>query len=387
MKKYILSVLIVFFCVTAFAKSAAKSLDEVVSDAAEKFIEKAKDGTTVFLGDFNAQKADSTKSVELEKYVMGLLQQLLIDSDSLDVVERNQTEALERERNYQQTGNVRDEDWAELGAEFGAQYAVYGEGKWKSDTYVITLKMTNVETSKIVVSFRGEVSGKDKDLKSMLGKNEETTPTTKKKSNKITMGLTGGIHLEKGKYAKNGEDIVDALSQNSIYSAEDAGYNSLTGNFFFNYRLKYGFGLETGVGFWNGGGELIVKRNDAPFYAEKYKCTALDVPIMANFQFKLFRTSLKFAGGVNLSVPLGCTYVYRGMGSGDKVDEYPEKVLIPGLALGIDYMIPVFKRVGLDFQMRYIKDFVPYEINYKSETIELFKRSGVNFTAGIFCVL
>ena len=391
MKRKILFILLAFLCVAANAKSKAKPLDDVIEEAAEKFIEKAEVGSKVFLGIFEATKKDGTKSAELENYVMNYLQSLIVDSGALDVSERAQLESLQAEIDYQQAGNVKDEEWAEMGRQDGAQYAIYGKGEWKANSYVITLKMTHVESAKIVVNYRGEVIGKDKELKRMMGKIEEEKPSKKKALlSKMTVGAIGGLHAESGKYGEHGDKVIKEITDNAsnVYTVSDKGYNALTGGFFFNYRLRFGFGLETGAFFWNGGGEIVVTRGgDEQFYAEKYKLRAVDVPLALSFQFKLFRTSIKLQGGLNLAVPLESTFVFRGRGNGAKVDFSPERAVIPGFILGADYMIPIFRRAGLDFAVRYEKDFLPYEINYESEVLELFNRSSVNFMAGVYFIL
>ncbi len=393
MKKKILSIFFIFLAFCAFSKSKKKavSLDEAIEEAANKFIEKADVGSKVFLGNFDALNADGTKSSELENYIMNSLQTLLVDSSSLDVSERAQLESIQAEINYQQAGNVKDEEWVELGRQDGAQYAIYGSGKWKSSTYEIILKMTHIETAKIAFNYRGEVDGRDKELRQMLSKVAQTEPKKSKLAGKFTLALTGGFHGETGEHASWAEDNIFAVYQteNSNYSVKENQYDSLTGAFSINFKLGHGFGLESGVGFWNGGEEIIVSRNSTGdnFRAEKYKCSAVDVPLCASFQFKLFRTSIKLLGGMNFSLPLRATYVYRGLGAGDKVDFSPEKKIIPGLVLGFDYMIPVFRKIGLDFALRYEKDFLPYEINYESEVRELFTRSSVNIMAGLYCML
>ena len=404
MRKPIFAALLVFLCAGAFAKS--KSLDEVIADAAAKFSTKIGDEkVNVRIDKIDTRDDNNNFCADLSSYVSRTLLVKLTDSDNIDVVERENDNIIEQERNYQQAGNVRDEDWAELGAEFGAQYSIYGDGKPKASGYVINLKMTSIETKKII-SFQGVVSLRDKDLRNMLSKaaaagagtsakKAKSATSRKMPAHPMTVAASGGLSMSSRLNGSYYDELRDKYSdkggQSSIssgmYHIQESEYVSLTGRAIFNYRLWHGFGVETGAELFNGGGEIIIERDGNRFYAEKVKIVALDVPVCLSFQFKLFRTSLKTIAGLNLSVPLSCTYVYRGNGTGEKIDVHADSPVIPGFVFGVDYMIPLGRKFGLDFSFKFEGDFFPYSVELPSEKRELNARGSVGLMAGIYYML
>ncbi len=388
-KRFFIFIFLVFLCVDLSAKSKVKDLDEALDDAVVKLIAVAESGTQikVAIGEIRTVRSNGSVCTALEEFIRDYVQDKIVNSGSIKVLERSQVDALAKERDYQQTGAVKDEDWAEIGAALGANYIIYGEGKWLASSYLIFLKIANVETQEIEKTARVEVSKQDKELKRMIGSAD--SPERQKKSkftgDKIYLTANSSVYFGHSQCGDHGSDLIDDYESltSANYSGDFKSYISLGGNILLNVKLFHGFGIETGIGLWNGGGELLIDREGDLFYAEKYKLMGLETPIALSFQFKLFRTSLKLIAGANIFMPLNCTLVYRGNGTGDKQEVTLDKKFIPGFIAGADYIIPLGKYIYIDVAYRYEKDFTPLTIEYDSQSYEILNRSGSYLNAGI----
>jgi hypothetical protein len=85
----------------------------------------------------------------LSKYLIDELTAHIVNSGSFVVVERNNLEALQKELNFQMSGEVSDETAVSIGRKLGAQSIISGSVEPLGDAYRLHIQATEVESAAI----------------------------------------------------------------------------------------------------------------------------------------------------------------------------------------------------------------------------------------------
>jgi hypothetical protein len=110
---------LLFIGVTAFGQNNEVKLDEAVRGSAAYLVEQLTPGTKVAILNFSAEPAVSN-------YVIEELTVFLVNDRKLIVVDRSELELLQREMDFQLSGEVSDESAQSIGQRLGAQTIISG---------------------------------------------------------------------------------------------------------------------------------------------------------------------------------------------------------------------------------------------------------------------
>ena len=124
MKKIIFTLMFSVICAAAsFSQSKGVTIDNALTQAAEKFSSSLKNKTTV------AILGISSSYNELSEYMLGELTTDIVQLRKLQVVTRANLDVIKKEMNFQLSGEVSDETMQQLGAKTGAQTVISGSFK------------------------------------------------------------------------------------------------------------------------------------------------------------------------------------------------------------------------------------------------------------------
>ena len=162
-KKIIVGIaaLMLFSRGAAFAQTLV-TLDEAISRGAGEIEERVVLGSKVAVLNFNAS------SQRLSNYVIDEMTTQLVRSRNLIVVERANIELVQRELNFQISGDVSDESAQSIGRMLGAQYIISGSIEELRSNYVVRFRTIAVETAALQALTRVDVRN-DSQIKNLLG--------------------------------------------------------------------------------------------------------------------------------------------------------------------------------------------------------------------------
>ena len=112
----------------------------------------------------------------LSDYMVGVLNDELANVlEKTNVAERDEYSLalIQTESDYQMSGNVSDETIQEIGQALGADCIVLGDMKDVSGGWELTVRASTVESKKVLVSARGKISSKEKEVKFQIKKSKE----------------------------------------------------------------------------------------------------------------------------------------------------------------------------------------------------------------------
>jgi TolB-like protein len=143
------------------------TLDKALKEAAIQIDERIEAGVKIALINF------SSPSNKFSSYVLDELTANLVDSGKLTVVDRNETDLIRKEFDFQLSGDVSDDSMQSLGRMLGAQSIVSGSLTAIGRSYRIIIRVLNVETAAVAVQYRTDIAN-DKRVQDLL---DGTTPT------------------------------------------------------------------------------------------------------------------------------------------------------------------------------------------------------------------
>ena len=170
---------VLFVALPLFAKEA--TLEDTVADAAKK-ISRAIDGKvqTVAVIDIRSDHW------ALSDYIVDELNHELTNMlEQTNVAERDEysLSLIQQESDYQFSGAVSDETIQEIGAALGADCIVLGNMETVSGGWQLILRASMVESKKVLTSWRGKVSNKEKEVKFQVEKSKKPRPMAQNTGN------------------------------------------------------------------------------------------------------------------------------------------------------------------------------------------------------------
>ena len=172
----------------SFSQSKGVTIDNALTQAAEKFSSSLKNKTTV------AILGISSSYNELSEYMLGELTTDIVQLRKLQVVTRANLDVIKKEMNFQLSGEVSDETMQQLGAKTGAQTVISGTFKPLGTLYVLDIQAFDVTTATIQDTYRSNVVS-DETLE-LLTKKKVVNAAGKIQSNDYTAGERLGIGFQ-----------------------------------------------------------------------------------------------------------------------------------------------------------------------------------------------
>lgn len=172
----------------SFSQSKGVTIDNALTQAAEKFSSSLKNKTTV------AILGISSSYNELSEYMLGELTTDIVQLRKLQVVTRANLDVIKKEMNFQLSGEVSDETMQQLGAKTGAQTVISGTFKPLGTLYVLDIQAFDVTTAAIQDVYRVNVAS-DETLE-LLTKKKIVGTSGKIRANDYTAGERLGIGFQ-----------------------------------------------------------------------------------------------------------------------------------------------------------------------------------------------
>lgn len=223
----------------SFSQSKGVTIDNALTQAAEKFSSSLKNKTTV------AILGISSSYNELSEYMLGELTTDIVQLRKLQVVTRANLDVIKKEMNFQLSGEVSDETMQQLGAKTGAQTVISGTFKPLGTLYVLDIQAFDVTTATIQDTYRVNVAS-DETLE-LLTKKKVVNAAGKIQSNDYTAGERLGIGFQNillglGSYRNGhwGDGILMTAADGISILCAAYGDGSITGTII-GASIAYGF--------------------------------------------------------------------------------------------------------------------------------------------------
>jgi len=120
------------------------NLDSVIQEGSDYIISKLPIKSRIGVVNMNSS------SVNLSNYVIDGIIMHLVNQDNFMVIERYELETVQREQEYQLSGEVSDETAVSIGKQLGTQMIVTGSILPFGNDYSLRLKITDVQTAQII---------------------------------------------------------------------------------------------------------------------------------------------------------------------------------------------------------------------------------------------
>jgi hypothetical protein len=149
-----------------YAEDTEVTLNQAIKGSASYFVERLEHGTKIAILNFSASPA-------LSDYVIEELSVVFVNNGNLIVVDRSELELLQKEIDFQYSGEVSDESAQSIGKKLGAQTILSGSFSSIGNLWRMRIKALEVETAKIqgIVTYSVK---KDTVLSSLLPKQPKT---------------------------------------------------------------------------------------------------------------------------------------------------------------------------------------------------------------------
>ena len=223
----------------SFSQSKGVTIDNALTQAAEKFSSSLKNRTTV------AILGISSSYNELSEYMLGELTTDIVQLRKLQVVTRANLDVIKKEMNFQLSGEVSDETMQQLGAKTGAQTVISGSFKPLGTLYVLDIQAFDVTTATIQDTYRSNVVS-DETLE-LLTKKKIVGTSGKIQANDYTAGERLGIGFQNillglGSYRNGhwGDGILMTAADGIAILCAAYGDGSITGTII-GASIAYGF--------------------------------------------------------------------------------------------------------------------------------------------------
>lgn len=223
----------------SFSQSKGVTIDNALTQAAEKFSSSLKNKTTV------AILGISSSYNELSEYMLGELTTDIVQLRKLQVVTRANLDVIKKEMNFQLSGEVSDETMQQLGAKTGAQTVISGTFKPLGTLYVLDIQAFDVTTATIQDTYRVNVAS-DETLE-LLTKKKIVGTSGKIQANDYTAGERLGIGFQNillglGSYRNGhwGDGILMTAADGIAILCAAHGDGSITGTII-GASIAYGF--------------------------------------------------------------------------------------------------------------------------------------------------
>ena len=168
----ILACVLVFGAKEIYAQTVA--IDTAINNAGDEFSHNLRTGSKV------AILAVRSGSMRMSNFIIEELTSVLVNQRVVTVVDRAQLDLVQKEINFQMSGEVSDSSVQLIGRKLGAQYIVSGSFEPIGDYYRFRVRAIEVETAAITLSYSANVRS-DQVVASLMSGREINPPVTKSK--------------------------------------------------------------------------------------------------------------------------------------------------------------------------------------------------------------
>ena len=246
MKRIILMFMVMMFTGLCFAQTTATTLDRAINDAVMYIEGRLKNGSKLVILNM------STSQVRLSDYIIDEIATNMVNNNKLIVVDRRNLELIQREMNFQMSGEVSEETAQEIGRKLGAQYIISGSLTPLGNVYRLRVQVLSVETAQIAGMQNLNVLGNDRVITALVpgeGGEERKTGGTNVAAVSQNLGTLiyddPGTKPEKKVPARNGNFEITQGKQLRVPINMDKFYAAAKTSL---EKLKYEVNLE-GTGY------------------------------------------------------------------------------------------------------------------------------------------
>ncbi|MDR3333634.1 MAG: CsgG/HfaB family protein, partial [Treponema sp.] len=141
MKLFLAGMLLSLFAISAFAQQDSLPMDQAISSSMSTLLMRLPEQTKVAILNFTAPNA------AVSDYIIEELIAFIVNNSTHTVVDRQNLETLQREMNFQLSGEVDDTTAQSIGKKVGANTIVSGSLTPLGKGYRLRLRAINVETA------------------------------------------------------------------------------------------------------------------------------------------------------------------------------------------------------------------------------------------------
>jgi TolB-like protein len=359
-------VLICAVCTTAAGAPAdgVMTLDKAIHASGVELTKRLPKGTVVVVSNFSAATGN------LSDYVIEELSRVLVKNGSLKVAARRELELLQREMNFQLSGEVSDETQQAIGKKLGAQTVISGSLIPMGTTYLLRIKAINVESALTQASESYTIQ-RDERLIALLDPSAGKSAPSKTWSDfRLDLGVRAGVSP---RFYTLSDDINGSASNGVSFE----GAAQLTATFL-SFNL-FGFPLDlaaqTELMFTHDTVNYTTQDEDQE-YSGSFSFLSLRIPLLAELVIGFPRFSLAVFTGPHFTIPLG-----------------KMRYTVDGNSTSFSYSVPMGWTVGMQgwislgpgsvvVDIRYAGDFGRTSIDGAPGTLSVFSRGMLSFSAG-----
>jgi TolB-like protein len=286
-------VLVCAICGTAVGAPAEVTLDEAIIFSGTYLASQLSYGTVVVVSNFNATTAS------LSDYVIEELTKFLVKDGGLQVVARRELELLQREMDFQLSGEVSDETQQAIGKKMGAQTVISGSLSSVGGAYLMRIKAINVESA-VTQASESYTIRRDERLIALLDPSAGKSARSKTWSDlRIELGARIGVSP---RFYTLSDDINGSASNGASFE----GTAQVTA-LFLSFNLL-GFPVDLAAQM-----ELMFTHDTVNYstqdegeeYSGSFSYPSLRIPILAGLLVDFERFSLAVFTGPHFTIPLG----------------------------------------------------------------------------------
>jgi TolB-like protein len=381
-KKYLLMV----FCVCALTICSAQdfmTLDAAIDRATSYLFERIPAGSKVVVFNFNASQP------KLSNYIIDELTARIVNNAALTVVDRQNLEMLQKELNFQLSGEVSDETAVSVGKKLGAQSIISGSISPLGDIYRLQIRAIEVETAKIqgmqninimqdpiLAALTGSkfVQSQARYLASQNNAASQNKDSWKLK--RLYIGLRPGAALH---FYDTVGSMYDGQQAEMGASVDFAVQAAVQFSQFFALQTEV---TVTGDSTHINATETVSDEYGRPLYAYdttySYDSTSLVIPVLAKFTFKPGIFVVAGFGGIYFPIPLGETRYSDSYANTTGTGTITPSV---GFTAGGSFGIKTGEGI-LFADIRYMMDFGATQFSGADFTADVYKRQIVSFGLG-----
>jgi hypothetical protein len=296
-------------------------LDKALQQIVDSIYNSVSIGSTIFISDIQSS------SYPLTEYSTNKLIGLIVNDrrkENLIVVERStqNLDLMNKEINYQLSGEVSDETALSLGRKVGAEVIVIGSIKQYTENFILHIRIIHIETGRIL-GIINETIKNDKELKSFMSENRRSSQT---RDNRQNIQWYNDEWMNNWLYLSirfGFTPIIYKLNSNIDMNAET--YFSITPVFQIGFHLTKHLFLQTELIYLND----KVKVNEPENIL--IKSASLTIPVIAKFGFSYNVFHYAFLGGLAFPIGLGNLKVNK-----NGTEQEYEYTIPFGLIIGIN---------------------------------------------------
>jgi len=343
----ILGFMVLFFPSGALRAQQTYTLDDAIVVGAKEIEANLAQGIKVVVLNFNSS------SVNLSNYVIDEMMSVLVKNKKLVVVDRANLELIQKEMNFQMSGEVSDSSAQAIGQKLGAQSIISGTIQDLGRYYRVRFKVIEVMSAAVQATPSLNVSKNDMAVVTLMGNSAGSVPSNTRQplpkpapapqrpassdgsslmDSRFWLGFRLGGSLDFYSPASEfaGDSSMSASSSFSINAAAHLGFQvfdafALQFELLYTHDYVYLSGEEYVSGYWGG----------YNYFDYSFSYSSISIPLLAKFTFWPYKGTFGLLAGLSFNFP-GEAYYYSSSSSGGH-DNYLDISSPIALVLGMDF--------------------------------------------------